>query len=626
MFGYVGRILRVNLRDGSLRTVELDPELARRFIGGRGLAAWLLYSELTPDVDPLGPANLLVLATGPFAGSPIPGGSRFVLAARSPLTGLLGDTEIGGYFGHQLKRAGYDALVVEGRAQRPVYLAIGDGRAEIRDASHLWGQETADASRWIAQAEGRGTRVLAIGPAGERLVRYANVIGDCRYAGGRSGLGAVMGAKNLKAIAARGGATCPTARPQELAALCRGLAQALAENQSVQILGHYGTWNTTAPAQRNGILPTRNFQSGVFAQAGQIDGDAMLAALLRGRETCHACPIRCRRALKPAGGHPELARYGGPQYEAVAALGSLCLNGDPVAIARANAAGDAYGLDVISAGACIAFAMECVERGALTAAEVGFDLHWGDGQAVTRLVRLIGEREGIGDLLAEGVKRAAERIGRGSQAWALHVKGMELAMHDPRGKKGVGLSMATCHRGPDHLESFHDEAFERPNAFPELGLVEPLSRTQSAGKPRLVKVTQDYWGVLPDCLCICKFPLTPGRPLTPSLLLQMLNAVTGWDLSLPDLLLCGERVYNLCRLLNLRLGATRADDTLPQRLSDPLPEGASAGQTLGREELQAMLDEYYALRGWTPDGVPTPDTLRRLGLPPPSPPGGRGQG
>jgi aldehyde:ferredoxin oxidoreductase len=614
MYGYMGRILRVNLTDGVVRTEDLDEQSATRFLGGRGLAAKVLWDEMEPGIDPLEPGNVFVVATGPFAGTAMPAGSRFVIMAKSPLTGLLGDAEIGGYFGHYLKKAGYDAVVFEGRAKSPKYLAILDGEACLRDASDLWGKSVADTVTDIRETEGKTTRVLAIGPAGEALVRYANVMSEAKYAGGRSGMGAVMGSKHLKAIAVSGHAEVQVADPEEFGRLRRGLVKDLKENASAQHLGRYGTWNTMAGVTGNGILPTKNFETGVFDRAEEIDGDALMEALLDGRETCYGCPIRCRRVIKPVDEHSGTDVYGGPQYEAVAALGSLCMNADPVAIAVANALCNAYGMDVISAGACIAFAMECVERKALTAEDIGFDLRWGDPDAVIRLVHMIGERQGIGNLLAEGVKRASEQIGKGSEAWAMHVKGMEVAMHDPRGKKGVGLSMATCHRGPDHMECLHDEAFERGNGFPDLGLVEPMSRMATEGKPRMVKVTQDYWGVLGDCVCVCKFPMGPGRPLTPKLLTAILNAITGWDLTLDELLTAGERVFNLCRMLIVREGASRKDDTLPERFGKPMPAGPTAGETVTATELQSMLDEYYRLRGWSNEGVPLKETLDRLGL------------
>jgi aldehyde:ferredoxin oxidoreductase len=383
---------------------------------------------------------------------------------------------------------------------------------------------------------------------------------------------------------------------------------------SCDTLSKYGTWNTTGPSNLKGILPTKNFQRTIFEKIEQIDGDAMLSTIYAGKRTCPGCPIGCRRVVKAGGPYEVSPEYGGPQFESVAALGSTLLLGDPFALAKANELCNLYGLDTISTGVSIAFAMECRERGVLKDREVGFDLKWGDPEGILKMIRMIAMRDGIGDVLAEGVKKASEKIGKGSQGWAMHVKGLEIPMHDPRGKKGMGLAYATANKGADHESSMHDEGFEKENALPDLGLVKPVGRKEYSGKPIMVKKTQELWGILSDALPVCKFPMAPPRPLKPGRLVLALRFVTGWDMTLEEFLTAGERIFNLARLFNVREGVDRTRDVLPNRFSDTLQEGGSAGEAITKQDLEKMLDEYYDLRGWSKDGVPKEGTLLRLGL------------
>jgi aldehyde:ferredoxin oxidoreductase len=613
LHGYSGKLLRVNLTAGTIKEEPLNEAWAKDYIGGRGLALRYLWDEVQPHTDPLGPDNVLIVAPGPFAGTNVPMGSRFVLMAKSPLTGLLGDTESGGHFGFALKTAGYDLLIIEGRAARPVYLAIGPNGVKIKDASALWGQSVYDSQKALKAAE-PGARVIGIGQAGENGVAYANVIHDLVYACGRAGLGAVMGSKNLKAVTVKSGRSLPPADPETLRAESKSLDDDVMSNASMGTLAKWGTWNGLAGLIANGILPTKNFQTGVFAGSDKLTGDALLESVFVDRRTCHACPLRCRRVVETTGEFPSSREYAGPQYETVAALGSLLLNGDPAAICHANQLCDAYGLDTISVGVCIAFTMESYERGVITAQEVGLEPKWGDAHAIMKLIDMTAQRQGWGDLMAQGVRKMAQKVGQGSAAWALEVKGLEIAMHDPRGKKGVGLSYATMHRGADHMETMHDEGFNRDNALPDLGFTTPMVRTDTAGKPLLVMKGQDYWGSLVDSVAMCKFPQPPTRPLTAPRLAKIFNAVTGWGWSVDDLMKAGERITNLARLFNVREGASRKDDTLPPRLAEKLTEGATAGESFGPDVLSGMLDEYYTLRGWDMDGIPTPAKLADLGL------------
>ncbi|MFB0507397.1 MAG: aldehyde ferredoxin oxidoreductase family protein [Thermodesulfobacteriota bacterium] len=609
MFGFAGKLLRVNLSSEETKQEPLPDELARKYLGGRGFAARILYDGLIPGIDPLGPENKIVFATGVLTGTPAPVGNRSLIASKSPLTGIWGDAVFGGWFGGELKKAGFDAVIVEGTSERPVYLWINDGKAEIRDASHLWGRETGPAQETILSEVGKA-RVLGIGPGGENLVRYASAINELRFCAGRSGMGAVMGSKKLKAIAVKGTKPVAIAHREKLIALTKQINKEIKENPSIATLTRYGTWNNLTPLQRYGILPTKNFQAGVIEGGERLESEAMVEAILSDRQTCPNCPIFCRRVVKMEEPYDLSGIYGGPQYETVAGLGSLVMNTNPATIAKAHELCNRYGIDTMSTGECMAWAMECWERGI----DLGRPLPWGDAETILTLLEEIAYRRGVGALLADGVRKASAKVGQGSEAWALHVKGFEMAFHDPRGKKGMGLAYATANRGACHLQTIHEDALEAGGPFPELGLDTAMSRKQLDGKAYLVKVTQDYFGSLGDTLGICKFPTNAWRPYTPKRVAQAVALVTGWDINLEELLTTGERIFNLCRMFNVREGISRVDDALPARLGEPLPDGASAGETVSAEDLEELLDEYYELRGWDKNGIPTPETLARLGL------------
>lgn len=610
MYAYAGKLLRIDLSSGETGAEPLSPEMARAYLGGRGFAARILYDELRPGINPLGPENKLVLAAGTLTGTPGPVANRTLAAAKSPLTGLWGDAAFGGRFGEQLKRAGFDALIIEGAAERPVFLWIHDDQVEIADAGDLWGLETGSAQDCIlAQTDPRAV-VVGIGPAGENGVRYASLLSELRFSASRTGLGAVMGSKRLKGVAVRGTGRVEVAERAALLALTRQVNRAIRENVSCGTLTTYGTWNGLTPLREAGLLPTRNFQSGVIEGGEQLESEAIRQALLTATETCPLCPIFCRRVVELTEPYPVQGRYGGPQYETVAALGPLLGITEPAAIAKCHELANRYGLDTISAGVCTAFAMECTERGI----ELEHPLRWGDAEAVSELLKEIAYRQGLGASLADGVRAAARRIGQGSEAWALQVKGLEMAMHDPRGKKGMGLAYATAPHGAVHMQGGFDPAFELGNPYPELGSFEAVDRRSLHGKAQQVKAVQDYWGMLGDSLGFCKLPASPWRPLTPTRVAEAVRLATGWEITLAELVEAGERIFNLCRLFNVREGARREDDTVPSRLAESLPVGRYQGETLSAEDLAVMLDEYYALRGWDDDGVPRQGTLARLGL------------
>ena len=626
LFGYTGKILRVNLSKKAVCRDEFSESDAKKYLGGRGLAAKILFDELRPRIDPLGPENKLVYAAGPFAATGFPLNSRWVVAAKSPLTGIWGESTCGGTFAVQLRKAGYDALVVEGVSEEPVYINIFNDQTELRDARHLWGKMTLDTEFDIAHDLGIRERrednpaVVNIGPAGENLVKFAAIMHTAHRAAGRTGLGAVMGSKKLKAIAVRGTKKVSIAEPKKLIELVRAASVETVTSENMKFFTKHGQIGFVAPLQAMGMLPTKNFQHGTFDQYEAISGETMTQTILKGRGTCSQCAVSCKREVEISEGRyaPVDARYGGPEYENDAALGSLMLVSDLRAISKENQLCNAYGLDTISTGVIIAWIMECYDRGILSETDIdGIEATWGNVDASLRLIEKIAKRDGVGNILAEGIRRAAAKIGKGSERYAVEVKGMEIPMHEPRAKKGMGLSYATSNRGGCHMQSFHDTDLEVANAAPEIGISEPIDRHDtSRRKVELIKRSQD-WVAVTNALLLCTSPGWIGYNYTkPSINAEVLNAITGWNLRVEDLLIAGERMNNLCRCFNAREGLTRKDDYLPPRFTeDPLPDGPSKGQRLSKEQLEEMLDDYYDIRGWDKKtGNPTKRKLDELGL------------
>jgi len=617
MFGYMGKILRVNLTDNKITEQKLEEDTARAFLGGRGLAAKILFDELEPGIDPLGPENKLVVAAGVVTGIPFAGNCRYVLAGKSPLTNIWGETNASGFFGPELRFAGFDAVVFEDKAEKPVYLWVHDGEAELRDASHLWGKVTGETEELIKkELKDDRIRIASIGPGGENLVRYACVLSDYHHANGRTGMGAVMGAKNLKAMAVRGTMKIPLVDREKVTELCKRASKEVWEGAYGDLLHKYGSDGDLDDLHATGRLPTKNFQRCTFEQYENITGETMAKTILVRRDSCFACPVSCNQAVATQMPYEVDPAYGGPEYETAAALGSTCMNGDLVVVAKANELCNKYSLDTISTGVAIAFAMECYEKGLITKADTdGLEVTWGNGEAIVQLVEKIARREGIGDLLAEGVKRAAEKIGGGAEEFAIHIKGQEVPMHEPRGKKGVGLAYATSNRGACHLQAEHDDFFEDPNwLLPEIGLDKTIDRLDMGrDKARMVKVLGDYKALL-DSLSTCMYASWPEGGVRLETIRDIVAAATGWDITLAEMMTVGERAFNLCRAFNVREGVSRKDDVLPARLMEPLPEGPYKGEAIPKDDFERMLDYYYEFRGWNEAGVPTRQKLEELGL------------
>jgi aldehyde:ferredoxin oxidoreductase len=608
MFGYMGKILRINLTKETIKEEIFDEKIARFFIGGVGLCTKILFEEVKPGIDPLGPENKLIFASGPLNGL-FP--CKYVVAAKSPLTGIFGMALASGPFASEMKYAGYDAIVLEGKAEEPKYLWISDNEIELKRATHIWGKTTNETEKIIKEEVGDPTaKVASIGPAGEKLVKIACIINDLVRAAGRTGLGAVMGSKNLKAIAIKGKKKIQIAREIEFKRLWEKYITIFKEKPHWASV--YGTTSGIELYSRErGCLPTKNFTSGVFEGVHNITGETFLYKWTISRSSCPKCPVRCWGTIEiREGKYIDYYKGPRPEYESIAALGSCCLNDDIESIVLANDACNKYGIDTISTGVIIAFIMECYEKGLITKKDTdNLELSWGNSKVILQIIEKISQKDGIGALLSEGVKKIAEKIGGKSKDFAVHVKGLELPMHEPRGQKGMGLAYATSPRGACHNRG----RGEIKEAIPEFGInkefVEKINPFNIWGKAKILKISQD-WRAVEDSLVICYF-----ANLNISLIVDLFNAATGFDMSINELMKCGERIFNLQRVFNVREGITRKEDRLPKRIEEPLRGGYTDGASISKYEINSMLNEYYNERGWDKyTGIPTENKLRELDL------------
>ncbi len=621
-YGYNGKILRVDLSTGVIRIEEHDEYFYRTYMGGATLGAYYLLKEQKAGVDPFNLENIMVIAPSIVTGTPAPGFSRYAIVSKSPLTGAIADTQAGGFWGPELKFAGYDAIVIKGKAKNPVYLFIQDGEVKIKKAAHLWGKTTGEVEQAIhKEYSDSRVRVLSIGCAGENLVRFANVLSDCKHAAGRLGMGAVMGSKNLKAIAVRGHQKTRMKDEETVRRWARWFSKNFMDNPVNSGLHNLGTGEILLGMNADGQLPTRNFQTGFFERAEGISAETMHKEIFQRSEGCYACPVKCKKVVEAKEPYSIDATYGGPEYETIAALGSNCAIDDIVAVAKANELCNKYGLDTISTGAVIAFAMECYEKGIITKKDTeGMDLRFGNGKAMINLIEMIAKREGIGDILAEGSKRAARKFGKGTERFAVHVKGEELAMHDGRVKGMVGFGYAVSPIGADHVVVEHDTDFDfnAPDIFIEqmksLGL---LKRCKTIGmdhqKMRMFCYLQNHFSFM-DSLCLCVFAFAPVRTFKMSHLVEISSAVTGWELSLWEMMKLGERRVNMFKAFNVREGFTVADDWLPPRMFEPIQSGLRKGSSFSKDELRKMRQLYYKMQNWDDEGRPTQAKLIELDL------------
>ena len=622
-FGTSGKILRVDLTTQSTHVDTFDEAFYRLYPGGKALAAYILLRELPRGTEPLDPANILILANGVLTGAPFSTATRFTAAARSPLTRAYGESEAGGFWGPELKMAGWEALVITGRAAQPVYLWIHDDRVEIRDARHLWGREPEAVQTTIRdELADKLIRVLQIGSGGENLVRFAAMTNELRHFNGRSGIGAVMGSKNLRAIAVRGTTRYANfARdPKPIAALGTTLAKRVKEHPQSWDLQDKGTPGLVEGLNAAGILPTRNFHQGAFEHVDNVKWAVYEKELLTARRSCYACAVRCKREVKVNDRYQVSDAYGGPEYETLDGFGPNCGIDDLQAIAKANELCNRFLLDSISASSTVAFAMECFEHSLIGLKETGgMDLRFGNVAAMLKTIELIAQRQGIGDLLAEGTRRAAELIGGDARYFAMQVKGQELAMHDPRGKVGVGIGYAINEAGADHLTSAHDPMIANPDSVgfkgaAPLGITAVPARELSARKVRNYYIMEN-WTSAEKVTGMCFFGPTPRSFIQVDELVSALRAATGWDIDAQEIMRIGERATNLARAFNVREGFTRQDDVLPERLHQPLENGALAGVAIPKAEFENALTQVYQLKGWDPQTTaPTRAKLRELGI------------
>ena len=604
MYGAYGKYLDVNLTTGTTQDYEIPEDWQSRFIGGKGIAARLLLEELPASASPLGPENILVFATGPFQGTSVAGGGRHAVLAVSPKTGRVADSYVGGYFGHELGRSGYDGILIRGASSSPVVLALVDGTASLLPAEELWGAGTSTTEETL-KASFPGARVSSIGIAGETLVMQACIISDRSRSAGRPGLGAVMGSKRLKAVVVRGHVQKTLAEPERFANERAEYAKQFL-GERFQGFGKYGTGGGVTYLSQTGILPTKNFQEGVFEHAEAISGVCMHDTILTDRETCAGCPIRCKRAVTTTFEDQQvLPEFGGPEYETLAAFGSLCMNQNLDAIALANQLCNEYGVDTISAGVIIAFLMEASEKGLIDE-----QINWGDPHAIVRLVSQLAHREGIIAEAADGFPQWADRI---NADFCMAIKGVELPMHEPRGKQGLGLSYATTPRGANHMEGMHDTMLASDSPSPEIGVDHAYDRFTLADKAQPAKVFEDLRSFDNSVVLCCFTAQAVGENYSYPLIRSLLEAATGYTVDGAEMLRIGERAYAAMRLLSGRCGHTIEEDGLPARFAEPLPAGASADHPVDPAILKRTIAQYYEARGFDRFG-PTDETLRELGM------------
>ncbi|MCW4035409.1 MAG: aldehyde ferredoxin oxidoreductase family protein [Candidatus Bathyarchaeota archaeon] len=608
--GFTGKLLRVNLSSEKISFETLEETFYRKHFGGRGLISYILLNELEPKIDPLGPKNKLIFACGPVTGAPASGTGRNSVGAKSPLTGAYGEAEAGGYWGAELKRAGIDAIIIEGKASNPVYLWINDQHVELKDASKLWGHEIRESQQIIRkELDNKTVKVAQIGPGGEKQVRYACVINDMNHAAGRCGMGAVMGSKNLKAVAVKGSKSVPVRKPKRL----RKLAQWMATNVDsvARVLHVYGTGVGMDAMVEAGNLPIRNFRDGDFPEADNISAETVKNTVSVGMGTCFACAIACKKEVKVTEPWTVDPEYGGPEYETLASLGSNCGVGDLKAVCKANELCQRYSIDTISTGTTISFAMECFEHGLLTTKDTeGIELTFGNAEAMLKVIEQIGEKRGIGKLLAQGTKRAAEQIGNGAEQFAVHVKGEEVPMHDPRLKRGEALGYAVSPTGADHVHNIHDTFLypELPNQYKSLGVLEAVPVEDFGPKKvRLYKYVGE-WRTLNNFLVMCLF-----TPWSVTQKVDIVRSVTGWNTTAFELMKVVQRGNTLARIFNLREGFTEKDDWLPPRFFKPRTSG-NLKNAVDADALQNAKLTYYDMMGWTNQGVPKQSALDELDI------------
>ena len=612
MAGFEGKMLEVNLANGTTKTSVVDKDVLRKFIGGSGLGAKLMLDRVSPDVDPLSPENTLFILTGPTSGTNIPGGARFTVCAKSPLTNMFGESSSGGSFAFEMRAAGWDGIIVEGASDKPVYIVISDDKVEVKDASDLWGKNTHQVTDLLKERHGDKKKgsLVSIGVAGENLVRFAGVSSEKKNFAARCGLGAVMGSKKLKAVFVKGSGKISLADPDGFNARRKIVLDKAKEHIAIQVLNAQGTNAAIGISALTGDLPGKNWTVGDnSAISAKIEGGVLSGPdFYIGNDACHGCMVACKRVVHITEGPYKGMEGPGPEYEGVASLGSLLMIGDMAAVIKMNEACNDLGLDVISCGATIAFAMDCFEHGLITTKDTdGIELKWGDAAAVLKMIEKIARRDGFGDVLAEGSKRAARKIGGNASDYAVEIKGMEVPMHDPRANYLAGLGYATGVRGACHT---NDAAYAISSSilgWPDIGLPNGIDVKKNEGAGEIVKHAQDLGQILNAAsFCYMIIFVLNGEDVA-----ELLSASSGFDYTFKEVEECGARIWLTKRGLDNLMGITAADDRLPRQILTPTTEGGAAGQA---PDLDVMLKEFYPARGLGADGRPTKETLDKIGL------------
>ncbi len=624
MLSQQNRFLYIDLSSKTISSKEPEETFLRSFPGGRGWALPYLLQNLEPGTDALSPDNILAVTTSVISGARGPAMPRVIVCSKSPLTGSFGESEAGGFWAPELKKAGFGAIFIQGRASHPVYILIRDGQVEIREAGHLWGLETGSAQDSLRQElDDQRVRVLQIGPAGENLVRYAGIVNELAHFNGRNGLGAVMGSKNLKAIAVRGTEEIRVADPERIRSINAWTAKEGLQKPQGATLRRHGTLPLVRSFQEMGALPTRNWTRGTFWGGEEISPENLHETIYIEPKSCFACPIRCKRRARVDNEQYTVdPRFGGPEYETVAALGSVLEIADPYLLAKANELCNRYALDTISLGMTVGWLMEAVERGFLGTEDCdGLEVRFGRGEVLLPLIEKVAHREGIGDKMAEGSLRLARSLGLENEDFLLQVKGQEVPMHDPRVKTGVALQYALSDYGADHLVAVHDFSFatsDSPGITEASGLgifqpVDPLSLGPE--KVRLFYYMDLYWSLV-DMLGMCTFGFVPRGPIPVEMMIDLIRAVTGWSVTLWELMKAAERTIHLARLFNLREGFSPADDCLPPRFFTDFKDGPLAGKGgIDPQEFKEAVKLRYEFMGWdVVTGKPRLERLKELNL------------
>jgi len=613
-FGFNGKILHVDLTAGETFIETPSENWYRNYMGGSGIAPYYLMRLMQPGTDSLAPQNVLIFALSVVTGAPISGFNRFLAAAKSPLTGYYGESEAGGFFGPELKFAGFDAVVIQGRAESPVYLYINDGQVEIRDAAHLWGCDNWQTLERLKNELGDSKiRVASIGQAGERLVRFANITDELEHFCGRLGLGAVMGSKQLKAVVVRGHNKPQFYDREKVNELARWMNWRNKNYAPSVSLSEGGTPRLVKGLNASGVLPTRNFKYGDFEDWEKLNWDAMKEEIFHSAGTCYMCTVKCKRRVESNNPkYPLDKHFGSPEFETLAAFGSNLLNSNLKSIARANQLCNLYGMDTISVGNMIALAMECYEAGILKDEDIdGFPVRWGDSDLICKMVEDIGERRGFGDVLAEGMIGAIKAIGPDAEQFAFHIKGSDLPMHDGRGKTAFALGLAVSPAGADHQETGHDFAFQGDGykVLEAVGVTEPAEPLKTdAKKAKLFHITQRVTGIN-NLLGLCNFCSIPKYALTFEKLLEAVSAITGWQTSLFELMLASERALVLARMFNIREGQKPEEDDIISKWHEPFEKGPLKGVKIDPEDFRKAIKTYYQLCNWDDQGRPTEGKL-----------------